>query len=162
MKTYKDALSFLSREQRDEIAEAIADAEAMTSSEIRVLVVAASSVLPKFSKAEQRAALRRRAVKEFSTLGIHNTKDRTGVLVMVSIEERMVQVLAGNGINSVVPENTWPALVHRITDGIKAGNPVQGIVSAVAEIGTMLSEKFPIQPDDMNELSNTVVIKGRW
>lgn len=162
MKTYKDALCFLSSDQRNEIADAISKAETKTSSEIRVLVVAASSLLPKLSRKEQKEALRRRAIKEFSKLGIHNTKDKTGVLIMVSLEERMVQVLAGNGINSVVPENTWPSMVHHVTEGIKAGNPAQGIIMAVADIGTMLSEKFPLKSDDFNELSNVVVIKGRW
>ena len=162
MKTYKDALNFLSSDQRNEIADAISKVETMTSSEIRVLVVAASSLLPKLSKMDQKEALRRRAIKEFSKLGINNTKDKTGVLIMVSIEERMVQVLAGNGINSIVPENTWPSMVHHVTEGIKAGNPAQGIIMAVADIGTMLSEKFPLKSDDSNELSNVVVIKGRW
>jgi len=162
MKTYADALNFLSSDQKNQIAGAISKAETMTSSEIRVLVVAASSIVPKFSKKEQKEALRRRAIKEFSKLGIHNTKDKTGVLIMVSLEERMVQILAGAGINSVVPENTWSAMVQCVTEGIKAGNPAQGIITAVNDIGAMLSEKFPIKPDDSNELSNSVVIKGRW
>lgn len=162
MKTYKDALNFLTNEQRDEIAGAIAKTEALTSGEIRVLVVAASSVVPQLTKSEQRMALRHRAVKEFAKLGIQNTQDRTGVLIMVSIEERMVQVLAGSGINSIVPENTWPSMVQCITEGIKAGNPTQGISKAVADIGKLLSEHFPIKSDDSNELSNAVVVKGRW
>lgn len=162
MKTYNDALNFLTQEQRNEIEDSISRAESMTSGEIRVLVVAASSVVPKLGKKDQKEALRRRAIREFLKLGIHNTKDKTGVLLMVSIEERMVQVLAGNGINSVVPENTWSSMVHLITEGIKAGNPSRGIATAVADIGKMLSEKFPIKPDDSNELSNAVVIKGRW
>ena len=162
MKTYKDALNFLTSEQRDEIADAIAKAEAMTSGEIRVLVVAASSVLPQLSKSEQRTALRRRAVREFAKLGIQNTRDRTGVLIMVSIAERMVQILAGTGINSIVPENTWSSMVQCITEGIKEGNPAQGISKAVADIGKMLSQHFPVKLDDSNELSNAVIIKGRW
>jgi uncharacterized membrane protein len=162
LKTYKDALNFLTNEQMNKIADAIAEAESTTSGEIRVLVVAASSVLPLFSKNDQKRALRRRAVREFAKLGIQNTRDRTGVLIMVSLEERMVQILAGTGINSIVPENTWPSMVQCITEGIKAGNPAQGILKAVADIGKMLSENFPVKPDDMNELSNAVVIKGRW
>ena len=162
MKIYRDALNFLTGDQRNEIADAVSKAEAMTSGEIRVLVVAASSALPKLSKKDQRAALRRRAEREFAKLGIQNTRDRTGVLIMVSIEERMVQVLAGNAINSIVPENTWPSMVQCIIEGIKTGNPAQGISMAVADIGKMLSENFPKKSDDSNELSNAVVIKGRW
>lgn len=162
MKTYQDAMDFLTGDQRDEVADAISKAEAMTSGEIRVLVVAASSVLPVLGKNEQRKSLARRAVREFTKLGIQNTRDRTGVLIMVSIEERMVKILAGSGINSVVPETTWPTMVQCIIEGIKAGNPVKGIATAVAEIGAMLSEHFPVKSDDTNELPNTVVIKGRW
>lgn len=162
MKTYKDALNFLTSEQRDEIKDAIVNAEKKTSGEIRVLIVAASSVLPLLSKREKRTVLRRRAVREFAKLGIQNTRDRTGVLIMVSIEERMVQILAGTGINSIVPENTWSSMVQCITEGIKAGNPAHGILKAVEDIGKLLSEHFPIKSDDSNELSNEVVIKGRW
>lgn len=162
MKSYKDAANFLTADQMSEIADSISIAETMTSGEIRVLVVAASSILPLFGKKERRAALRRRAVKEFAKLGIQNTRDKTGVLIMVSLEERMVQVLAGSGINSVVPESTWPAMVQCITEGIKQGNPARGISMAVTDIGKMLSENFPAKLDDSDELPNEVVIKGRW
>ncbi|MBI5484250.1 MAG: TPM domain-containing protein [Deltaproteobacteria bacterium] len=162
MKIYKDALNFLSGEQRKGVEDAIAKAESMTSGEIRVLIVAASSVLPLFNRKDRKIALRRRAEREFAKLGIHNTRDRTGVLIMVSIEERMVQVLAGSGINSVVPENTWPSMVRCIVEGIKSGDPAGGISAAVAGIGKVLSEHFPVKPDDTNELSNEVVFKGRW
>lgn len=162
MKTYKDAFDSLTSDQKEEIADAIAKAEAKTSGEIRVLVVAASSVVPQLTKGEQRMALLHRAEKEFVKLGIQNTRDKTGVLIMVSLEERMVQVLAGSGINDLVPENTWPDMVQCIVDGIKAGNTAQGISRAVAVIGTMLAEHFPVKSDDSNELSDSVVIKGRW
>jgi len=162
MKTYKDAFDSLTSDQKEEIADAIAKAEAKTSCEIRVLVVAASSVVPQLTKSEQRMALRHRAEKEFVRLGIQNTRDRTGVLIMVSLEERMVQVLAGSGINTLVPENTWPDMVQCIVDGIKAGNTAQGISKAVAAIGSLLAEHFPVKSDDSNELSDSVVIKGRW
>lgn len=162
MKTYKDALNFLTDAEKNEIAGAIARAEAITSGEIRLLVVAASSVFPQLSKGEKRAAVRGRAIREFSKLEIQNTRDRTGVLIMVSIEERMVQILAGTGINSIVPENTWPSMVKCITEGIKAGNPASGIVRAVADIGEMLSKHFPVRSDDFDELSNAVAVKGRW
>ena len=74
----------------------------------------------------------------------------------------MVQVLAGSGINSVVPESTWPDMVQCIVEGIKSGNIAHGISTAVAAIGTLLAEHFPLKSDDSNELSDSVVIKGRW
>lgn len=162
MKTYKDAFDSLTSDQKEEIADAIAKAEGKTSGEIKVLVVAASSVVPQLTKGEQRMALRNRAEKEFVKLGIQNTREKTGVLIMVSLEERMVQVLAGSGINSVVPESIWPEMVQWIVEGIKSGNIAQGISTAVAAIGTLLAEHFPLKSDDSNELSDSVVIKGRW
>ena len=76
MKTYKDAFDSLTSDQKEEIADAIAKAEEKTSGEIRVLVVAASSVVPQLTKSEQRMALRHRAEKEFVKLGIQNTREK--------------------------------------------------------------------------------------
>ena len=36
----------------------------------------------------------------------------------------------------------------------------QGIVDAIERISDILSRHFPIQPDDVNELSNEVIING--
>ena len=50
------------------------------------------------------------------------------------------------------------AIILTANIGIKAYT--QGIVDAIDRISDILSRHFPIQPDDVNELSNEVIING--
>lgn len=156
-----DARAFLSEAACNDISDCIAEVEKKTSAEIKVLVVAASSWLPRLSQKDQEIAVQKRAIKEYKLLGIGNTRDDTGVLIMISLEERKVRVLAGEAINLLVPPTTWATVANCITDSIKTNLHAKGICAAINNIGMHLTEYFPIKPDDTNEISNSVVIKGR-
>jgi len=51
--------------------------------------------------------VKEKALVSFLEQGLHETRDRTGILILISLFERRVQVLADSGINEKVPENTW-------------------------------------------------------
>jgi len=156
-----DAQAFLSEAARNEILTCIAEVEKRTSAEIKVLIVAASSWLPRLSKKDQEQAVQKRAIQEYQLLGIGNTHDDTGILIMISLEERKVRVLAGEGINRKVPPTTWSTAASGITQSFKSDLHSKGICTAINDIGMHLTEHFPINPDDTNEISNSIVIKGR-
>lgn len=156
-----DARAFLSEAALNEISVCIEEIEKQTSAEIRVLVVAASSWLPRLSKKDQEKAIQRRAIKEYHLLGVGNTRDDTGVLIMISLEERKVRVLAGEAINQKVPQMTWSTAASCITQSFKEGFHSMGICTAINDIGKHLTGYFPAKPDDTNEISNGVIIKGR-
>src|SRR5215475_6198571 len=62
-----------------------------------------------------------RAEQAFYQHGLHKTKGRTGILILVSLLERRVHILADKGINDLVPPGTWDELVSGILDGIRTG-----------------------------------------
>lgn len=93
-----------------------------------------------------------RALRAFHELELDRTRDRTGVLILVSILEHRVQVLADSGINSRVAPGTWDAVVNIILSGIRKGDLCQGVCDAIEHCGDILEKEFPIQPDDINEL----------
>ncbi len=156
-----DARAFLSEAARNEISACIAEVEKRTSAEIKILVVAASSWLPRLSKKDQETAIQKRAIKEYHLLGIGNKHDDTGVLIMISLEERKVRVLAGEAINRKVPPMTWTTTARCITHSFKSDLHSKGICTAINDIGRHLTEYFPVKSDDTNEISNSVVLKGR-
>lgn len=110
-------------------------------------------------KASRDRAVWDRAKREFARLGIGGTTGATGVLIMISLYEHEAVVLADKAINEKVPPDTWAREVKVIIDGIKAGRPSDGIVSAVSEVGALLSKHFPRRDDDRNELPDDVVIR---
>jgi len=101
-----------------------------------------------------------RAVRYFTESGIFNTRDRTGILIFLSFLERRVELIADKGISSKIPQERWEGIVSHITLGIRTGKTLEHLVDSVKECGVILAEadKFPIKPDDENELDDDVSV----
>jgi putative membrane protein len=95
----------------------------------------------------------------FTEQGLHYTKDHTGILILVSLLEHRVEVLADRGINLKVAQGTWDEVVHIITAGIKSGQACDAFCNAIGRCGDILATHFPRQADDKDELPNRLVTK---
>jgi putative membrane protein len=93
-----------------------------------------------------------RALRAFRELELSRTAERTGILILVSLLERRVQVLADSGINARVKPGTWNLVVDVVLAGIRRGDLCQGLCAAIDQCGEILAREFPIRPDDVNEL----------
>ncbi len=107
--------------------------------------------------------LRNRKVQERATRyimesGVYNTKDRTGILIFISIMERRVELLADSGINELISPEKWQNIVDNIIKGIRQKEIVDHLVESINECGNLLAEHFPIQTDDKNELTDDIEI----
>ena len=99
-----------------------------------------------------------RAIRHFMESGVYNTKDRTGILIFISILERRVELLADSGINEKIPQGKWQSIVDNIIKGIKKKNVTAHLIESINDCGDLLAQHFPIQPDDVNELSDEIDI----
>jgi len=95
----------------------------------------------------------------FTEQGLHYTKDHTGILILVSLLEHRVEVLADRGINQKVNAGTWDEVVRIITAAIKSGQGCDGICKAIERCGQILAAHFPRQADDKDELPNRLITK---
>jgi putative membrane protein len=157
-----DALNFLTEAELLQVKDCIRDAESLTSGEIKVVIASASSIIPRQRKSDQERAVIWKAKSLFRKLGINKTRDSTGILILISLEEHMVRVHPDAAIDRILSESTWQPLVNCIIDGIKGGLPAKGICMSISQIGTLLAKHFPIKHDDKDELPNEVVVIGRW
>lgn len=99
-----------------------------------------------------------RAEQAFYKHGLHNTKGGTGILILVSLLERRVHVLADKGLNDRVPAGTWDGLVNGIIDGIRNGQATDAICAAIAKCGSLLAQVSPVgSGDNPNELPDTLI-----
>ncbi len=106
-----------------------------------------------------RVCVRRRAVRAFHEHGLNRTRQSTGILIMISLFERDVEILADRGINERVPDGTWDSVVKDLVAGIREGRQEDALVHAVKRVGTLLEEAFPITPGDENELHDHVIFE---
>jgi putative membrane protein len=96
-----------------------------------------------------------KAAQAFITEEVFKTRERTGVLIYISMMERQVLVVGDSGINAKVKLSDWEEAVSLIIKGIKEKKPVEGIVTAIELCGSLLKKYgVEIRPDDTDELSN--------
>lgn len=134
------------------ISNTISEVELTTSGEIRVSIKEEK----KFS--ERNSTLRALAEMEFYKLNMHQTKDKTGILLFFMLGERKFYILADKGINEKVETNVWKDVSKEIEQKFKIGHFSEGIISGIEKVGKILSEHFPLKPDDVNELTNKIVL----
>lgn len=141
------AEEFLTTEELKRVRLAIGEAEKRTSGEIRVHLddLIADNALD-------------HAAFVFEELEMDRTKSRNGVLIYVSVVDRKVAVIGDSGINSKVDQGFWDDVLKLLVNAFRAGENSQGLVDAVALVGEKLSQFFPFEMGDDNELSNEVSI----
>lgn len=100
-----------------------------------------------------------RAVKEFQLAGITQTKSKTGVLIFISLKEKQIVVLADEGINDFTSSNTWIEITTKLIHKIKHHHLAQGVAEAIIEVAQVCSKIAPPVVNDLNEISDKVVIK---
>ncbi len=143
---------FLSDDDLLRISNRIKEMEKTTAGEICV------SLKEKRNFFDRNKSVRSLAEKEFYKLGIHNTKDKTGILIFILLEGRKFYILADSGINDKVDEGTWEEVKNEMQSMFSRGEFNKGILHGVDRVGKILSLHFPIKPGDTNELSNRVRI----
>ena len=135
-------IDFIPSEGQRRIADAITDAERHTTGEICV------HVTPRC-----RGNVMKRAVRTFNRLHLYTTKRRNAVLIFIAYDDRKFAILGDTGINEVVPDGFWDGEVEELGRYLTAGRPVDGICAIIARMGERLSQYFPGERDDENELS---------
>jgi putative membrane protein len=107
----------------------------------------------------KRLRVQRRAAEQFTAKNLHLTRERTGVLIYVSLGERMAELIADEGIADHVDPHVWDKAMAALTDGLKRGDAEAGFIGAVKLCGEVLAEKFPArQGDNPDELPDAVVV----
>jgi putative membrane protein len=105
--------------------------------------------------AERRVA--QRAAAAFLAEELFLTRDRTGILLFVSLFEHRVVVLADEGIDRRVPAGAWDEVVADTVAGLRAGRHGAALVAGVARLGELLAEHgVDRADDDRDELANRV------
>jgi putative membrane protein len=102
-------------------------------------------------------AVHLRSLAAFTAHGLHYTQAHTGILILASVFERRVVVLADRGINEKVPAGTWDEIVGMITQGLKSNDGSAAFCAAIERCGAILAEHFPRSADDQDELQNRLV-----
>lgn len=110
--------------------------------------------LPFIGKQEMLDEVERRAMESFHRYRVRATAGGTGILIYVSLYERMVRVVGDDVIAEKLSQSDWDGVRDILIEGLAANRATDGLVAAIRASGALLEQHFPIQSDDQNELSN--------
>ena len=99
-----------------------------------------------------------RALRYFAESGTYDTRDKTGVLIFISLLEQRVELIADKGINEKIEQKEWDGIVENIVKGLKDGDWVSNLSESIIRCGELLEKHFPIKHDDSNELKDEIVM----
>jgi uncharacterized membrane protein len=138
--------AFLSKLDHDRIVEAIRQAEAKTSGEIRVYI--------------QRGKLNADALivaqKKFQQLGMYKTCERNAVLIFVAPRAHKFAVIGDKAVHEKCGEEFWQRVVTAMHHCFRQDKFTEGIGGAIAVIGDILAQHFPKTSANGNELPDEI------
>ena len=114
--------------------------------------------LPLIPRSEMREEVERRALEAFQRHRLRATAGGTGVLIYVSLYERMVRVVGEDAIATRLGPQDWAAVCDLVVEGMKRGHAAEGLEQGIRKCSDLLARHFPVRPDDVNELANTLVL----
>ncbi len=99
-----------------------------------------------------------RAQRAFARHAVSQTRERTGVLIMVSLLERQIYILPDQPLFQRIPVEQWSRVVETAVDRLRMGDIVGGLCQAIETCGVLLKDVCPGRPgDNPDELSNKLL-----
>lgn len=100
--------------------------------------------------AARRAAVHQAAKATFLERGLHRTRRATGILVYVSQVERMIELVADDGVLAAVTEPAWTRAQASVQAAFAGGGAA--VARALEALAPALGKALPRGADDVNEL----------
>lgn len=110
------------------------------------------------TKGEMRAEVAARARQVFFDQRVHHTAGKGGVLLYVSLYERMASVVADKQVLEKLGQPAIDGLCALLTSKLSASGPIPALCDVIEEAGRLLGPALPREPGDINELADTLVL----
>jgi len=108
-------------------------------------------------RATKRRRVRARAVALFRVSAEARTTGRTGILIYLSLGERMAEIVADEAIHARVDDSEWGEAMAALVGHVREGRIGAGMVAAIERVGAVLQAHLPRLADDVNELPDRLI-----
>jgi putative membrane protein len=109
---------------------------------------------PRIVKARR---VRGRAIRYFKVGAERRTLGRTGILIYLSTDEHMAEIVADEAIHSAINQSLWGEAMTKLVGAAREGRMTDGMVAAIDDVGALLAAHFPRAADDANELPDRLI-----
>ena len=138
---------FLSKLEHDRIGNAIREAEAKTSGEIRVYIQRGKLKVDPLIAAQ----------KKFHRLRMHKTHERNAVLIFVAPRAHKFAVVGDKAIHAKCGQAYWQSVVEKMRGHFRNERFTDALVDGIHDLGNALTEHFPKGSTSSNELPDGII-----
>lgn len=137
--------NFFPDSESETIVQTIAEIEKNTTGEIRIHIEDVCEGSPY-----------NRAVEVFNKLEMYKTKEKTGILIYLSSEDKKIAVIGDKGIHDIVGGDYWQTIMEEMKELFKTQSVYAGVYHGLKSVGDKLIQHFPEKRTPQNELSNEI------
>ena len=134
---------------------------------VGAVLALAAVFAPGFARLFLRATRRELEVRQYAQAlflerELFRTKTRTGILLLVSLFERRVEIVADRGFRGRIGESDWRQVVARMTPELTERQPAAALLTGLDALADLLLRTgFRADRADANELPDrTIEVKG--
>ena len=109
-------------------------------------------------RAARRVVAHRVALEQFTIRGIARKKDRSGILIFVSLAEHYARIVADEGIAARVPQAEWQGAVDTLVAHCSSGRIADGFICAIDACAAVLATHFPRAAGSRDELPDRIYV----
>jgi uncharacterized membrane protein len=145
---WKKQKEFFNAEEKQQIIEAIQNAEMKTSGEIRLFIESKCRFVDAVD----------RATEIFLQLQMFRTAERNATLIYVAVKDHQAAIIGDEGIHSRVGTAYWQQEINKMMVHFKHEHLASGLIEVIGDIGDVLYQHFPYEREtDKNELPDDIV-----
>ncbi|MEA2781502.1 MAG: putative rane protein [Rhodospirillaceae bacterium] len=100
---------------------------------------------------------RRMARLVFLDRGLGSLSARNGVLLLVALAERQVEIIADDGIDQLAGTAEWRRIVDRFAATARTGPIAAALETAIRDLGEVLTRHFPAAPGKSNQIPDRLI-----
>ena len=139
---------FFSEEEKQQLVDAIQNAEKRTSGEIRLFIEPKCKYMDALDRAKE----------IFFQFKMDKTDLRNATLIYVAVKDHQTAVYGDEGIHQKVGQQYWNEVVSQMLNEFKQDHLVAGICTAISALGEALNNNFPYEKStDKNELPDEII-----
>ena len=92
----------------------------------------------------------------FYANGVRMTSERTGILIYLSLLERIVEVIPDSGVLEALDDDEWETACEAVSAALVDVASGPAVADAIARLGDILEPALPRSQFDVNELADEV------
>ncbi len=144
----KEKILPLTETEIEKLQYQIEQVENLSSAEFKIILVRSSWL-----------GIRYKARQMFKKYGLQNTEHNNAVLILVDYPNHNLVLHGGKSVYKKMGKQFWNELRDMLVDALRGGPLFDALSSCINILGHRLPVYYPIDEDDVDEISNELIFE---